>query len=294
MSNWTQLQRLHLAQNHLTGTLPAGITASPRLRHLLLGMNQFTGYVPQGWGLLPQLRVLSVVRVRWCGGWLLATGAEPFVGPPSCEQIGNDLSGPMPNVMNNSELEFLDVSFNRFDGNLVPLFALNQLRLLRVNSNHLTGPFPSEVLHFPKLHSLYMSRNLLSCKLPAFPAPFLKQVGMVWLCTVRRGRLTLVALCPQFGGENFDILIGNHWECPIPPILASIDTHYDECVPPSRCCSVLAITLYRSQVLLWHGVEAVLHCRRLLRALRDCWPCPHLPMARTQQASAGEAPQFHG
>ena len=63
--------------------------------------------------------------------------------------------------------------------------SLQNLTLLRVSENRISGSFPDVLLKFKRLEVLYMSHNMMSCTLPDFPPEFLKQVRSVACPTSR-------------------------------------------------------------------------------------------------------------
>ena len=71
------------------------------------------------------------------------------------------------------------------DGAVLSCRHLQQLEVLRLEHNRFTGTFPVEVTTFPRLSSLYLAGNMLSCELPNFDARFLKQVCVCVCVCVR-------------------------------------------------------------------------------------------------------------
>ncbi|CAL4900700.1 unnamed protein product [Urochloa decumbens] len=130
------LQYLSLAANKLSGTVDGVLPRLTRLNFLDLSMNQLEGPIPPAVFALP----LSVLQLQ----------RNFFAGPV---QPANDVTIPV-----------VDLSYNRFWGQLSPLLAgVGQLYL---NNNRFTGEVPSrlvqELVGSGGLQVLYLQHNFLT------------------------------------------------------------------------------------------------------------------------------------
>ncbi|MFN4256948.1 MAG: leucine-rich repeat domain-containing protein, partial [Saprospiraceae bacterium] len=102
------------------------------------------------------------------------TGSLPNLNLPYLESLflsNNQLSGPIPDLNQCSNLEWLWLGNNQLSGN-IPNFNLPNLQYLGLNPNNLTGNIP-DFGQCPNLMSLNLSDNDLSGNIPNFNLPSL-------------------------------------------------------------------------------------------------------------------------
>lgn len=79
----------------------------------------------------------------------------------------NELTGPIPDLSKNTELDRFEVSNNFLTGAISEnIFKLDSLRLLYLNSNQLTGNLPANFGGNKNLVDLYVDDNLLDGNIP--------------------------------------------------------------------------------------------------------------------------------
>ena len=133
---------LRMAENALSGPIPAKLGDLAHLRYLNLGSNDLTGPIPPELGRLAHLSVLDLG--------------------------GNRLTGSIPPELGRlAHLSVLHLGANRLTGSIPPeLGNLANLNWLQLAGNALTGPIPTEFGGLTNLQTLHIVRNALSGPLP--------------------------------------------------------------------------------------------------------------------------------
>lgn len=173
-NNMSSLKHINLAHNHLSGSLPVGVTRNnlPNLEELYLHSNQLTGQIPSAQLDCDKLRLLYLANNQFTGSipfsvfnilTLIAlvvsyngfTGQlPPTIGSslPNLELLyltNNRLSGSIPSSISNaSKLSVLDLSTNSFKGHVPDFSNLRLLQRLLIPENNLTGESPNQELRF--------------------------------------------------------------------------------------------------------------------------------------------------
>ncbi|KAL8032541.1 hypothetical protein ABFX02_13G103100 [Erythranthe guttata] len=161
------LEHLDLAQNYLTGALPAGLADLPNLRYLDLTGNNFSGIIPETFGTFQKLEVLSLVEN------LLEGTIPAFFGNVSSLKQLNLSYNPFspgripPELGNLTNLEVLWLTETNLVGELPDsLGRLGRLTDLDLAYNSLTGPIPSSLTELTSVVQLELYNNSLSGELP--------------------------------------------------------------------------------------------------------------------------------
>ncbi|GFZ20720.1 leucine-rich repeat protein kinase family protein [Actinidia rufa] len=138
LGNCTNLNGIHLGFNQLTGTIPSQIFGLPSLFLLFLNQNYLTGELPLEVGNLRNLGKLYISDNKLSGEIPATLGScqvleflymqgNLFKGaiPPSLKQLKgiqfldvslNNLSGKIPNFLGELHFQYLNLSYNMFDG----------------------------------------------------------------------------------------------------------------------------------------------------------------------------------
>ncbi len=165
-----RVTELHLNDNGLAGSLPFELAGLTNLERLNLGFNELTGLVPRWLGSLSYLRNLDL-----SGQW-----ETPGLSGPIPAELGglanlaslnlarNALTGTIPVELGElANLERLRLAENDLTGPVpVSLGNLPRLNYLSLSWNELTGPIPAELGNLTNLSSLYLSRNKLTGPIP--------------------------------------------------------------------------------------------------------------------------------
>nr|QFE96887.1 receptor-like LRR kinase isoform 1 [Helianthus annuus] len=146
IGNCHQLDSLNLGNNFLSGNIPKELLQLPSLTNLLiLSLNNFSGSLPVNIGDLKMLTYLDLSYNNFSGNISSSIGGctslvylylddNLFQGmiPPSLSSLGgvmaldlsnNNLSGKIPQFLQRFSLEYLNLSFNDFEGE-VPVLGV--------------------------------------------------------------------------------------------------------------------------------------------------------------------------
>ncbi|XP_020103075.1 probable LRR receptor-like serine/threonine-protein kinase At1g56130 isoform X2 [Ananas comosus] len=154
LQNLTYLFNLNLAQNYLTGPLPAFIGNFSAMQYLSVGINALSGPVPKELGKLRNLLSLSISSNNFNGS------IPPELGNlTSLQQLYIDssgLSGELPSTLSNLEnLQKLWGSDNNFTGQIPDFIgSWTNMLVLRFQGNSFEGPIPSSLSNLGNLTDL--------------------------------------------------------------------------------------------------------------------------------------------
>ncbi|KAG2621870.1 hypothetical protein PVAP13_3NG301300 [Panicum virgatum] len=137
--NIPSLEFLSVASNSLTGQIYPTICKLTSLKYLDISNNDFEGSIPN------------------CSSKLMLY----FLNMSS-----NTLSGFPSYFFNSSNVEVLDIRYNRFMGSLDWILHLYQIKLLLLGGNMFEGHISAELCHLQYLNIIDMSQNRLSGSLP--------------------------------------------------------------------------------------------------------------------------------
>ena len=167
LGNLSNLQELWLSRNELSGTIPVELGALTNLQRLSLLDNMLTGEIPA------ELENLSNLQELFLSANELSGEIPAELGNLSNLQelflSANELSGAIPAELGNlSNLQELWLSRNGLSGTIpVELGALTNLQRLSLLDNMLTGEIPAELRNLTNLQELWLWGNELSGEIPA-------------------------------------------------------------------------------------------------------------------------------
>lgn len=167
VSSWDgHVKGLHLAENNLTGEIPAEIGNLTALEFLDLSWNQLNGSIPEEIGNFKNLRYFSLSQNQFN-----STIPESIGNLSKLQTLSIDnskINGPIPESIGNmSALEYLNLGNNQLSGSIPESIGkLTSLHDLWLNDNELTGTLPASMANLNKLEYINLCRNLMSGHIP--------------------------------------------------------------------------------------------------------------------------------
>ncbi|XP_034697442.1 probable LRR receptor-like serine/threonine-protein kinase At1g07650 isoform X2 [Vitis riparia] len=179
------LENLILSTNNLTGELPPALANLTKLTEFRISSNNFTGKIPNfihSWKQLQKLEIqasglegpipssISVLKNLT----ELRISDSPGEGsnfPPLQNMIGLkrlmlrgcNISGSIPKYLAEmTELQILDLSFNKLEGTVPNLEDLTKMELMYLTSNLLNGPIPDWIKSRDNRYQIDISYNNFS------------------------------------------------------------------------------------------------------------------------------------
>ncbi|CAN8231228.1 unnamed protein product [Cochlearia groenlandica] len=179
------IKYLNLSHNLLEGSLTSGLQVFQNLKVLDLSYNQLSGELP-GFNYVYDLQVLKLSNNRFSGSLPnnLLKGDSLLL--TTLDLSGNNLSGPISSIMSTTlhtldlssnsltgELPLLtggcvllDLSNNKFEGNLTRWSKWENIEYLDLSQNRFTGSFPDVTPQLLRANHLNLSYNKLTGSLP--------------------------------------------------------------------------------------------------------------------------------
>ncbi|XP_044509595.1 leucine-rich repeat receptor-like serine/threonine-protein kinase BAM2 [Mangifera indica] len=155
----TGLRVISLTNNRLTGTIPSSFSSLNNLHTLDLSFNQLNGEIPPGLTRLQELKVL-ILAANSLSGELLGVWTQLL----HLDLRKNKLTGPLRSLP--LTLRYVALSDNLLTGPLNSLQSLSELVYLDLSMNKFNGTIPAE-LFSPSSSSMFLQRNNLSGGLPS-------------------------------------------------------------------------------------------------------------------------------
>ena len=203
MGNLSELQRLSLENNSLSGTIPIELGNLTNLSDLLLSSNSLSGTIPIELGNLTNLDRLWLQNNELSGEIPAALGN--LTNLSDLLLSGNSLSGTIPIELGNltDNLYRLWLHENSLSGSIpVELGNLTNLRYLHLSGNSLSGTIPIELGNLTNLLSLWLSGNSFSgCEPESLLSVFSFNPSGLPSCVADKD--ILIALYHATGGANW-------------------------------------------------------------------------------------------
>ncbi|XVF29211.1 hypothetical protein REPUB_Repub15cG0101100 [Reevesia pubescens] len=166
------LQRIQLSENNLTGQIPYSIFNMTSLVYLSVTQNNLSGNLPDDIGqALPNLRELYLATNRIEG--IIPASLSNASNIVSLDLSRNRFHGPIPLLGYMKKLFRLDLGSNSLSSTTAQNFQFidslancAQLEYLMINSNRLSGEFPSVANLSSNMQHFCISDNLLNGSFP--------------------------------------------------------------------------------------------------------------------------------
>ncbi|MQL99849.1 hypothetical protein Taro_032580 [Colocasia esculenta] len=173
IGNLKKLATLILAGCSFSGSIPTEIGNLPQLSFLALNSNNFTGSIPASLGQLSNLYWLDLADNQLTGRIPVSSGSNPgldrLVNTKHFHFNKNQLSGPIPTNLFNSQMTLIHILFdgNQLSGTIPDSVGLvKSLEVLRLDKNSLSGAVPTNLNNLTNLNELNLANNQLTGGLP--------------------------------------------------------------------------------------------------------------------------------
>jgi Leucine-rich repeat (LRR) protein len=162
----SQLKKLSLQRNSLTGTIPTSLADLSGLIVLDLDSNILSGTIPTNLGNLTQLQLVFLYANRLTG--VIPTNFGYLSELQSLYLFENLLTGTIPTNMELlANLREVFLQSNRLSGTIPSkLCELTQLQTIDLDSNLLSGAIPSCIGNLTNLQTLFLYTNYLVGSIP--------------------------------------------------------------------------------------------------------------------------------
>jgi len=170
IANFTNLEKLDLHNNKLTGNLPVEFKQLKNLKTLNLNTNNLSGNFPSFIGELSNLRKIDISNNEFSGNLPDSMNSLNFL-ESFCARY-NLISGGLTDFFSNTpNLTILDLSLNKIGGKIPKSISeLTNLTELYLNDNQLEGSLPNSFVDLENLETLNINNNKgLTGKVPEMP-----------------------------------------------------------------------------------------------------------------------------
>ncbi|KAL7613675.1 hypothetical protein Lser_V15G08768 [Lactuca serriola] len=147
---------LDLSRNNLTGSIPTQVGELKMLASLDLSDNKLSGNIPSALGACTSLLFLSLQGNSFQG--MVPPSLSSIRGVETLDLSNNNLSGQIPRFLERFSLQYLNLSFNDFDGEIPMLGVFANASAFSVLGNsRLCGGLPD--LGLPKCNETHDKQN---------------------------------------------------------------------------------------------------------------------------------------
>ncbi|MFV0393697.1 MAG: toxin Cry1Ac domain D-VI-related protein [Coprobacillaceae bacterium] len=163
---FSNITKLHLQNNQLSGSIPAELGNNIGLTDLRLQSNNLSGNIPTELGQLVNLRFLLLSSNKLEGS--IPESLGNLVNSIYFDLSNNQLSGQIPTSLGNlNGTSYLYLFNNNLTGTIpTELGNLTNLLILNLRDNQVSGSIPSSLGTLSKLKNLILMNNQLSGEIP--------------------------------------------------------------------------------------------------------------------------------
>ncbi|KAK7399771.1 hypothetical protein VNO78_10961 [Psophocarpus tetragonolobus] len=168
LGNLKSLQYFDLGGNFLNGSIPDSIFNCTSLLGMAFSFNNLTGIIPSNIG-----NLVNVTKIIGFGNNLIVGSIPPKLGNlvqlETLRLYGNNLNSTIPaSIFQLKSLRHLGLSENILEGTISEdIGSLHFLHVLTLHLSKFTGRIPSSITNLTNLTYLSMSQNFLSGELPS-------------------------------------------------------------------------------------------------------------------------------
>ncbi|KAI5057452.1 hypothetical protein GOP47_0027467 [Adiantum capillus-veneris] len=165
MGSLRSLEDVDLSHNKLSGSVPLGLSSCPTLKRIDLSSNFLIGSIPE------KLIVPSSVSLKLTNN--LLTGELPKAFFDNCESLEtvdlaqNQLKGVLPSVAACAKMVYVNMSNNFLSGEVFNLGQGNQLQIVDLSHNNLSGSIAASIGNWTRLAVLSLEVNNLNGLIPS-------------------------------------------------------------------------------------------------------------------------------
>jgi Leucine-rich repeat (LRR) protein len=165
------LATVDLSNNQFNAPLPISLLNIPQLSNLNLSVNQFSGSLPKELRDMRSIKVLNLSGNNLTGTMTVnGAGLSLFDSQFFLEDLNlsrNQLTGKIPGDMTRT-LKFLNLSDNKFTGNLDSLYFLSGLINLELQKNELAGNLPANLHEISFAVNINLANNKFTGTIPSW------------------------------------------------------------------------------------------------------------------------------
>ncbi|CAL4960757.1 unnamed protein product [Urochloa decumbens] len=159
-------KHFHFSENQLTGPMSERLfSAKMNLIHVIFDNNNFTGPIPASIGQVTSLQIIRLDHNQFSGPVPDSIGNLSNLMELSL--ANNLLNGTVPDLTSVTQLDYVDLSNNKFPRSPAPgwFSTLTSLNSIFMENDDLTGTIPSDLFSLPNLQQVSLARNAFSGKL---------------------------------------------------------------------------------------------------------------------------------
>ncbi|XP_023639559.1 receptor like protein 30-like [Capsella rubella] len=168
MSQFHNLKFFYVRGNSFSGSFPTSLFTIPLLEWVNLGENNFTGPIDFGnVSLFSRLQFLYLADNKFDGR--IPESISKFLTLKELDLHNNSFSGPFPTTLfTMPSLQWADLARNQFEGTIDfgNILSSSNLGVLDLSDNKFDGQIPESISKFLKLAELDLSNNKLEGKVP--------------------------------------------------------------------------------------------------------------------------------